>query len=318
MQAKSRSYVLYIAFFSFLILLLLTHSQTALYYALNGLDLWFENMIPTLMPFMILSGVMIRLGLTEGVCAIFHPVLDFFFHIRKNVSFAILTGFFCGFPMGAKVTADLLERGLVTQEEGEFLLSFCNNIGPIYFISFALPLLERKLKAPYLFGMYGLPLLYGLFLRHTKFRGRLPSIDNDKAQGRMGQPSPQQAKSALAILEDIDDSIQSAIQSILTLGGYMVLFNLLNLVPDALGLPCVLAPVLEITGGLKAFGASMPFLSLVLLPFGGLSCIAQTYSIIRPVNLSFSGYVANKLILTVLTALYYLGWALLSPATFLA
>ena len=156
----------------FLVLLgcILTHSQISLSYAAMGLNLWFEKMIPSLLPFMILSGIMVRLKLTDKVAMIVYPVVKPLYKIRRNVCYAMLMGFLCGFPMGARVVADLYTRQMIGKREAEFLLAFCNNIGPVYFCSFVLPLLGRKLVLPYLFGMYGIPLLYGLALRYTAFR----------------------------------------------------------------------------------------------------------------------------------------------------
>ena len=44
---------------------------------------------------------------------------------------------------------------------------------------------------------------------------------------------------------------------------------------------------------------------LILLPFGGLSCIAQTYTCIRDTGLSLWDYIQHKLYLTAITACYY-------------
>lgn len=149
---------------------ILTHSQLSLAYAGMGLELWFRNMIPSLLPFMILSGIMIRMNLTEKASMILFPVIRPIYRVRKNVCYAMLIGFLCGFPMGAKTVDDLYARGMVTKREAEYLLAFCNNIGPVYFCSFVLPLLNRQAVLPYLFGMYGIPLLYGLALRGSLYR----------------------------------------------------------------------------------------------------------------------------------------------------
>ena len=77
------------------------------------------------------------------------------------------------------------------------------------------------------------------------------------------------------------------------------------------------APLLEISGGLKLLGDRFPLYTLLLLPFGGLSCIAQTGGCIRNTGLALNSYILHKMVLTVLTAAYYLGWFLLSPDTFL-
>ena len=50
-------------------------------------------------------------------------------------------------------------------------------------------------------------------------------------------------------------------------------------------------------------------LSLFLvLPFGGFSCIGQTYSMICHTDLSIRPYLGHKLVQTALTALCYAFW----------
>lgn len=301
--------LIYTLFFLIMICSILTHSQLSLYYAFMGLELWYEKMIPTLLPFMILSGLMIRLRLTEGFTTLVYPLVRPFFHVSRNVCYCMLMGFLCGFPMGAKTVYDLYSRGMINRREAEFLLAFCNNVGPVYFISFVLPLLKRQLILPYVLGMYGIPLLYGIVLRHTMFRDISYTTEYNTANERL-RPH---------LVNELDDAITSSVQSILGLVGYMVLFNLLNLLPHLfLGKqPYILAPLLELSGGLHLLQDKSPLYTLLLLPFGGLSCIAQTYSCIKNTNLSISNYVGHKFVLVVLTATYYLGWFLLFPASFL-
>lgn len=303
---------------------ILTHSELSLSYAAMGLQLWFEKMIPALLPFMILSGIVIRLKLTETIASFIYPLIRPIYRIRKNVCYCMMLGFLCGFPMGARVVSDLYSREQLTKEEGEYLLAFCNNIGPVYYCSFVLPLLHRELTAPYLFGMYGIPALYGVFLRYTRFR-RLDAL----LPAKTAEPIAKELcicsgnshifRRGERLLSETDQSISAALRSILTLGGYMILFNLLNLIPHVLWgkqIP-LLAPLLEITGGLSLLQAQAPLYSLLVLSFGGLSCIAQTYSCIKDTGLSIADYTIHKIILTMLNSLFYLIWFLLSPASFL-
>ncbi|MGN0168137.1 MAG: hypothetical protein ACI4AB_08855 [Acetatifactor sp.] len=300
---------------------ILTNSALSLNYASLGLELWFTKMIPALLPFMILSGIMVRMQLTEKLSMLLYPVIGPIYQVRKNVCYCMMMGFLCGFPMGAKVVAELYERQMLTKKEAEYLLAFCNNIGPVYFCSFVLPLLERKLVLPYLFGMYGIPLLYGLLLRYTLFRSlkTMPDAPLPSAALCCCGKEKKQKSTLERLLEETNASVFASVQSMLILGGYMILFNLLNLIPHIfLGHPfAVLAPLLEITGGLMQLKASLPLYSLLVLSFGGLSCIAQTYSCISGTDLSIYDYILHKVILTLLTGLFYLGWFLFAPASFL-
>ena len=179
LQKKIKTFFLTLFFF-FITYLLLTFPKESLYFSFTGLQLWFNKMIPTLLPFMILTGVMIRLNLTENFVRILNPLLTPILHISLNGIYVVAVGFLCGFPMGAKVIADLYLQNKISEKEASFLLSFCNNIGPIYFMSFVLPVLGLHRKIPYIFGMYGLPFLYGIFLRYTVYKNdfRVPIQKN--------------------------------------------------------------------------------------------------------------------------------------------
>lgn len=348
------------AMFLLLFFLMLAYPAESLYYAFTGLILWFQKMIPTLFPFMILSGIMIRMNLTEYFSMLLTPLFRPLFHVNGNGAYCIILGFLCGFPMGAKVIADLYEREKLSQEEASRLLAFCNNIGPIYMISFVLPILGLTKKLPYLFGMYGIPLLYGIYLGYKSHNHNVCSHDvclynvrfhnircqSFRVQGKRSAkkiatqviPAPkitakkitakkipaQEMKvqnaelraasmpsEKISILAQIDASIMSGIENITRLGGYMILFNLLNLFPamllPAYALPYVNA-LLEITSGISRMGSAMPLAVLLLLPFGGFSCIAQTYSIIKNTDLSIGAYCFHKILLTLLTAVFYGAW----------
>ncbi|MBR1852233.1 MAG: hypothetical protein IJ794_03505 [Lachnospiraceae bacterium] len=306
--------------FLFLTFCILTNPALSLSFAGNGLVLWYDKMIPALLPFMILSGTLIRMGLTEGFTTLVYPLVGPIYRVSRNVCYVMLMGFMCGFPMGAKCVSDLYLRGGLTKREAAYLLAFCNNIGPVYFVSFALPVIGcNKLVLP-LLGMYGLPLLYGFFLRYTSYcdldycklihyDGSIESAQNVRTMHSAQNSQPlQHMQNSQSLLPALDEAIHASIQSMLMLGGYMILFNLLMLVPYLYGKRWFpyLAPILEITGGLAVLENSLPIYSLILLPFGGLSCIAQTYTCMKDTDLPLWDYVQHKLLLTAITACYYL------------
>ncbi len=302
----------------YLVFLLLRYPALSLEYASTGLNLWFTKMVPTLLPFMILSGIMIRMNLTEGFVSLLHPLLHCIFGTSRNGSYTIIMGFLCGFPMGARIVGELYESGKLSRSESAKLLYFCNNIGPIYFLSYVVPALTIKKPLVPLFIMYGIPLLYGFILLRMPLLYRVVtaplsghntgSVRHDALQPCTAAPPSRQAHTPL--LAAIDASVLSGLLGIARLGGYMVFFNLLNIVfvpfrHASTALLNVYRCVLEITSGIDYSGHSLFYPILILLPFGGFSCIAQTYSMIRQTDLSVRPYIFHKVIQTAITAVCY-------------
>ncbi len=293
--------LLYMALGLYLIFLLLRYPALSLQYAQTGLMLWFRRMIPTLLPFMILSGILIAMNLTDRFVRLLHPLLHLLYGTTPNGSYTLLMGFLCGFPMGARIAGELRRNGRISRREAQCLLAFCNNIGPIYFLSFVVSTLslERPLL-PFLV-MYGIPLGYGFVLMRL-----FPARSTVSAVKETIETAPAQG-----LLDAVDSSILSGLSGIGRLGGYMIFFNLLNIlfVPFP-RLPSFLLQlyrcILEITSGIAGCGDAYPRLVLIMLPFGGFSCIAQTYSMIRGTDLSIRPYLFHKLMQTGLTALCYL------------
>ena len=302
---------LLLSLFTALTLSMLLESEKAFSLSLAGLNLWFEKMIPTLLPFMILSGILIRMNLSDSFARLFAPLLRPVFRLSDSCLYVLVIGFLCGFPMGARVTAESLQHGKLSKREASLMLAFCNNIGPIYFSGFVLTLFPAAKPLPFWAGMYLLPLLYGLFLRRMVYRDIPCPVP---AAGRCVLSSASRASSALSgrsLMAQTQEAVTSALVSQASLGGYMILFNLMNLLPD-LFLPAkavlpraLCGCLLEITGGLSRLDPSDAFWAFVLLPFGGLSCIFQTYSMIRDTGLSLRLYVFHKCVQTMLAFVYY-------------
>ena len=302
---------LLLSLFTALTLSMLLESEKAFSLSLAGLNLWFEKMIPTLLPFMILSGILIRMNLSDSFARLFAPLLRPVFRLSDSCLYVLVIGFLCGFPMGARVTAESLQHGKLSKREASLMLAFCNNIGPIYFSGFVLTLFPAAKPLPFWAGMYLLPLLYGLFLRRMVYRDIPCPVP---AAGRSVPASASRAsadRSGRSLMAQTQEAVTSALVSQASLGGYMILFNLMNLLPD-LFLPAgavlpraLCGCLLEITGGLSRLDPSDAFWAFVLLPFGGLSCIFQTYSMIRDTGLSLRLYVFHKCVQTMLAFVYY-------------
>ncbi len=310
------------------IFLLLTDPVTSSSLVLGGLTTWCTKMIPSLFPFMVLSGFLLRTGLSHRLSQILYPVLGTIFRLSPDCIYVIFMGFLCGFPMGANIIAESLSLGKISYKEASLLLSFCNNIGPVYFISFVSVLCPYYPLWMTISIMYLVPLCYGLALRYTRYRD-IPLYKNPRhksdfsiADHRCMSSSQTPActyRQSISVPEysygnALQTSMQKALTSILSLGGYMVIFTVLQLpfynayyhLPEPY--IHVLKGLLEISSGIVALQPYPQLYGIVyalMLPFCGLCCLYQTYAMIQNTPLSLTSYLSHKLMQTLCTILLY-------------
>ncbi len=137
----------------------------------DGLLLWFHTLLPVLLPFFILSRLLIALDGVSGVTQFIAPLAREFFGLSPNGAFCLLTGFLCGYPVGAKLSADLVREKRISQEEGAYLLTFTNKPSPAFLTGYCLTetLGMPELIPVSLFLVYGSPLLYARLTRRVGF-----------------------------------------------------------------------------------------------------------------------------------------------------
>lgn len=295
------------------LLLILIYPQASYQGASNGLLLWFHTILPTLLPFIILSNLMIRLNITKQISRLFYPVFNKLFHVTHNGCYPILIGFLSGIPMGAKSTADLLKENKISLEEGQFLISMCNNASPMFVISYiAISQLKlSNIKYPLLGILYSSAIIAAILYRKMwlLYRNRNKKLINTLSLSSGLQTNDQSIHFNFEIL---DNSIMNGFEVITKIGGYIILFSILAQIVNKLyPLTGLLKPALigflEITTGINQICNSeidtkvKIVLISVLTSFGGLSGMAQTKSVIGDTRLSINHYFKVKLISTAIT-----------------
>lgn len=280
---------------SILSLLLVTPTLT-LKYASQGLSIWYKSMLPTLFPMMILSGCMIKMNITSTISNLIYPVTKHLFHISKNGTYALFIGLLCGFPMGAKVICELYNQNKLSKEEATALLPICNNIGPIYMLSYGLKAFHAKPIYMILLLFYFIPLAYAFFLLRKRHFIDLSSSNI--------KPSP--------FVIALDESISDSALGMLSLGGYLMFFNILLVPIELLSInsygKSFLSCCIEITNGLSKETLLPPYIYLTLLQFGGLCCIFQTLKYTLKTDLNFRNYLLSKINLTVITLVFFFAY----------
>lgn len=310
--------IIYSIILSILALYILFSPEDAIKAASFGLLLWYSKMLPTLLPFAILSYIFVAADLLDRPCRILHRCLKGILPVGSEGIYPLFAGFLFGFPLGSRITAQLVEEGRMSAAQGNRLFPVCNNISPVFISGF---ILSSSLKRPELTGIT-LLILYGPPLAFFILQGKLFPFKNRDAADSFPVCSPPQKKAASRSqinFKIIDAGIMSGFETLTKLGGYIMLFAILAQMTTRLPfgspvLKSLLVGVTEITNGIAYIsGSDLPFARKYLLTvfctaFGGFSGLAQTASMVRAAGLSIGSYIRTKvlcsLISTVLALLY--------------
>ena len=103
--------------------------------ATKALSLCGGTVIPSLFPFMVMSTLLVSLGFGEWISPCFSGLMTSLFRLPGTAGSALILGLIGGYPIGARTAGDLYRSGLLTREEAERLLMFCNNSNPAFLIS---------------------------------------------------------------------------------------------------------------------------------------------------------------------------------------
>lgn len=100
----------------------------------GALTLCGTAVIPPLYPFMVLSDFFVRSGLCDITGRFLTPVTKLLFKLPGCAGCVVLMSMTGGYPVGAKMTAQLTEDGKLTPEQGRRMMLFCVNAGPAFVI----------------------------------------------------------------------------------------------------------------------------------------------------------------------------------------
>ena len=101
----------------------------------EALDLCARSVVPALFPFLVVTSALLSLGFGELAAPWLAGLMEPLYRVPGAGSAALVLGLVGGYPIGASTAAQLCRAGLVSREEGERLLTFCNNSNPVFLIS---------------------------------------------------------------------------------------------------------------------------------------------------------------------------------------
>lgn len=125
---RTHTITILLTFFGFAVLILDT--RTAVEGAKNGIALCLHSIIPSLLPFCVLSKVICTH--TVGKRLRYLRPINCLLGIPEGTESIFLLSFLSGYPVGSQCIADAYNSHAISRQDAERMLSFCNNAGPAF------------------------------------------------------------------------------------------------------------------------------------------------------------------------------------------
>lgn len=291
-----------------LFILILLSPSTAFNGVKNGLTLWIDIIFPGLFMAMIVTGCIMQLFKSGSSSSYFYIVL---------------CGILCGYPIGSMLCADLHKK-IPNEKLTEKIIAYCNISGPSFVLNYILKqkCFENISRIKIICCIYipaVISILFIFLINYIKNRKRKQSLNNPDISYVPSVSGNQSEKS----FEIIDNAIWNAMESMLKLGGYIIVFStvLSYIMGIYISLPsaelteiflCLKAAIcctLEITNGISfadTLNIAAEFKAVLIITanaFGGLSTVMQTVGMINGSGLKIKKYIYHKIIFALITAL---------------
>ncbi len=272
-------------FLFFILAFLLLFPETVCSGAKDGLFLWATVVLPSLFPFCLCTSL-IR-TYTNG---------------SFSKYFLLFAGILSGYPIGAKLSGELYQKGVLSYRSAVFFSGFTNNASPMFVIYFVGGSLLHLGNERYVFYLL---LLVSSFL--GSFCTRL-LLRRNPANSHFLPKSAEKKEptDSLSLFDQFDLELNHSAELLIKIGCYILVFSVLTSflkqtvffgpLPTSL-----LCGILEITTGNHLLCQSLAdspiktALSLAITSFGGLCAMAQTNSVIQKNGLSIFWYAGSKL-----------------------
>ena len=281
---------------------------------LNGITAWAFNVLPSILPFIIFTKLLTSLGLVDKLSKTFSKPCKHLFNTPPISSFAFLTSIISGYPVGAKITADLYTNGKISKSEAFRMTSFCSTSGPMFIIgAVGIGMLNSAISGYIILIAHILgAIINGILYRKLELNSTNKTI-HTKTQER---------KSTTI---DFSSIILDSVLSILSVGAIIALFfviitslsPLFNLFP--LKISSILEGLVEITKGCIDISSVFQNEKLAIIActfvisFGGLSSITQSMAMLNNLKMpvwlfaiqKLSHAIISTLIAFVITLLFF-------------
>lgn len=334
--------ILKISIFFTTLCILLFLSESNFNSVSTSIDIFEKQVLPSLFPFILFTEIILNTEIINTVCRHLGKSISTLFRIPCNAYIAVITGFLCGFPMGATAINNLYKQGKISKKIANYLLKFTNNCNPAFIISTIGIGLFNNVKIGFLIliSHYLSSIIIGimsnniddnLIIHENRNNLKFLNKKNTKLEKKYRILKEEEKtfykenydkkvinnKENTNFMEIIKSSIINTLKSLSLIFGFLVIFNLIFNTLDfflaQLGVDfkirCLISAILEMTSGSRnIFLSDYSYIMKVCLisftlGFSGFSIIAQIHSSISQFNFSIFYIIKFKLLQGILSFL---------------
>lgn len=286
-------HVLTIFGFLLLILFVCTHVQLVVAGTQDGLSIWYNNLIPIVLPFLLISGYFVAsLDLTH-------------LNHAQSIIIILITGLFCGYPVGAIVIGQLYREKRISKALSYAFMPLCNNVSPMFLIGYVYQeYIQNQLSLINMLTFIYLPQImyigiflfcHHMFLQKTAAKNsHTPEINRD-------------------LTNEVPSSVmENSVSTITMIGLYIIIFSIITEIVTYYNVKGLIS--VQIVAGFLEITKGIPYISqlsyslqiktaliLSLTSLGGISSIFQSVHVLKESKLSFIPYVFGKTICSLFT-----------------
>lgn len=276
---------------------------------LYSIDIWKNNLIPSLFPFMVISSILINYGVNYPISEIVKPFTNRL-NISDNSSYLIILSLFSGFPLSSKIIYDEYLNGGINKEETDFLINFCFFANPLFIIStIGVTLLkDKKLGLIILLSHYLSNFIIAYLTRNkTKVNNK---INIRKSFYKMKNKINKSDKFSNVLKQSILDAINVLLLLLGIITVFLIIINIfLNIINTNILNKGIINGLVEMTSGINKISNINIDLRLKLslitmfLSFGGLSIHMQIVAVLEKYKLNYKRFLFLRILSSIISVL---------------
>jgi sporulation integral membrane protein YlbJ len=262
-----------------------------------AIQIWWDVLFPALMPFLIVAELWAAFGVVAFLGTMLDPWMRPLFRVPGCGAVVWVVGFASGYPVAAKLCAELVLAGELTRVEAERLTAFATTADPMFIATavamgmLGAPKLASLLVASHFAAALLVGVVYRYYRRHepgTPAAGRVGQNRLREAFANMHRVRMAESRTFARVLFD---AAERSLELVLVIGGIGMAL---------LPIPERFSGLFEVTLGAKALATSVPDPHLLVtavsaaLAWGGLSVHVQVIGLGSSFQLRYVPFVVAR------------------------